>query len=620
MSFLNFRVVFLLVFCCALSGCFIDSSKDPSANVSLVSVSSPEAVTFSPGQPFSVDFSVKTERIEADHVGVSFFIIESSKASQLINNEEAEEFDVGEFYIESLVEGTQNYTAELMVPNDLVASGEYIVVAYLDAAGVIGEERTKNDNLSQNVTAASDPTFGSMQIDLEHHHDFILSKIEIGEGFLLLPEPVNHDETESGLPDTDHSDLIGFIDAIKHGSNVDTAIVTGVITVAGVDYPAHFWHEDEDTYTDSMDLVFPNHEEEHYFPFDIALNGELVHALADAYDPNLSENTLALTLTIVDTSATAEEDDTNNTQTIDLPYVFFEDDDVIASKGDAAGFGKTGAGYQPSGKITSRSGFYEISNDFGHTYGDKSKVALQISFDDSVTLTAANGGAAAEANGYTTLYMFNKSATLFSAELSGEVLVGALDGEYELSVELLGQTLLDESDTVYEFSEEWSREWSEETTIFETTFTIVIVPITVSAGIEGHVGFGAGLEADSGVVTATGTPFSAGLDAFAEASINLLVASGGVRADFLIFSEELTVEAYADASEFVFGGDFSVGLTIENELKAIEGNFSLFVRYPKYKFCCKVQTKEASKTIYNTGALYDKTWTLLDLERTINLF
>lgn len=605
---IGFRLVIVFLVTITLAAC----GGDDGPNVALTEVSAPDAGTYSPGQPFAANFKVTTDRIDAEHIGVNFFIIEQSKASQLENDEEADEYDVGTFYIDQLVDGEQTYTADLFVPNDIIESGEFLLVAYIDTAGVIQDEPSDRDNLSQNVTASSDPTWATMTIDAQHHHDFILSKIEIGEGFLLLPEPIDHDETESEEPDTFHSDLIGFIDAIKHGSDVDTGEVVGKITVAGIDYEAHFWHEFDGTYTKSFELVFPNHEEEHYFPFDIALNGELVHALEDAYDESAAENTFELTLTIVDTSADIEDDSTNNSQTIEVPYFFFEDEDVIAST-------KSGGAPLPSGKITSRSGFYEVSNDYNHTYGDKSKVAIEMSFENYITLQSSDASAEAYAGGGFFLHMFNNSATLFSSELGGQIQVGALDGEYNLDIVLLGSTLLSRGDTVYEFSEEWSREWGEEVTIFETTFVIVIVPVKLEAGIEGSVGLSAGIEADAGVITATGTPFSLGLDAFAEASINLLVASGGVRADFLILSEELTAEAYADMSGFLFSGAIDLGLDITNDLKAVEGNFSLFVRYPGYKFCCKFFTKEASKTIYNTGALYDKSWTLLSVERSINL-
>ena len=47
-------------------------------------------------------------------------------------------------------------------------------------------------------------------------------------------------------------------------------------------------------------------------------------------------------------------------------------------------------------------------------------------------------------------------------------------------------------------------------------------------------------------------------------------------------------------------------------MKAIEGEFYLWVKYPGYKFCCSFPTKTATKTLYNTGALYDKTWQMID--------
>ena len=594
-----------------LIGLIAACSKDPRQNISLDEIQSPGESVFSPGQPFRAQFTVSNVRLTGDHIGVEFFIIERGKAQQLIDNDEAEEFEVGIYYIEALEEGTNTYTADLFVPNDLTVGGNYMLVGVLDPAGNVERDFDPDDNFSRNVVAAEDPSWTTMEIDTEHHHDFILTNVEIGDGFLLLPATAAHDETESGIPDTRTSDLIGFVDAIKHGSEIDTAVVTGVITVAGVDHVAHFWHEEDDTYTDSMDLAFPNFEEEHYFPFDIALNGTLVHELADAFDETLTENTFQLTMTIVDTSPTEEDSDENNTITIDVPYFFYEEDPLETAP----------VSNQRATRITNNSGgVYQLTDFYGHTYGDKSKAALGIGFVNAIAAARPTASASLSASGDMSLYMFNNQASLFSASVDASVNASTIGGGYEVGVDFLGLPVIEESDSIADrLSREWEQSWEEEITLFEARFTIAIVPVKVEAGISGGVGIGASLGFDNLVIEATGTLLSASLDAYAEASINLLVASGGVGASLIIVEDEFALVTQMDLTELISDSTITFTMDLENSLKAIEGRFFLFVEYPGYKFCCKFPRKRAEKTIYNTGALYDKTWTLLSLTQEVNL-
>ena len=605
----TFRLAAIGLFMALVSAC----SNDPRPNVSLVSVQmqTPTQTIFSPGEPFRASFTINNEQLTGEHVGVEFFIIERSKAQQLIDNDEAEEFEVGIFYIENLVEGVNSYTADLFVPNDLEVAGEYMLIAVIDPAGNVEGDFVPEDNFSQNVLEADDSSWTTMEIDTEHHHDFILAKVEIGDGFLLLPAPEVHDETEAGIPATQTSDLIGFVDAIKHGSEIDTAIVTGVITVDGVEHVAHFWHEDDNTYSDSMDLDFPQFEEEHYFPFDIALNGTLVHELADAFDETADENTFQLTMTIVDTSPTEEDSSDNNTVTIDVPYFFFEEEEETTAPVGSE---------RELRQITNAGGNFRLLDFFGHTYGDKSKVALNLGFRNQIDASSRNASASLSAVGGMSLSMFNNTASLFNASVDANVNASTLGGGYEVGVNFLGLPILEESDSIADrLSAELSQEWEEEVTIFEARFTIAIVPVKVEAGISRSVGIGASLGFDNLVIEATGTLLTASLDAFAEASIDLLVASGGVGASLLIIEDNFELVTELDLTEIISDSTLTFTMNLENQLRAIEGRFFLFVEYPGYKFCCKFPKKRTEKTIYNTGALFDKTWTLLSISQEINL-
>ena len=98
----------------------------------------------------------------------------------------------------------------------------------------------------------------------------------------------------------------------------------------------------------------------------------------------------------------------------------------------------------------------------------------------------------------------------------------------------------------------------------------------------------------------------------------MAVASGGVGVDFLIISDTFNVTAYADFSKAISNSQITIGLDMTNDIEAISGEFYLYVKYPVYKWCCKIKNKTKTKTLYETDSLYDKYWTIIDESATIN--
>ena len=94
-------------------------------------------------------------------------------------------------------------------------------------------------------------------------------------------------------------------------------------------------------------------------------------------------------------------------------------------------------------------------------------------------------------------------------------------------------------------------------------------------------------------------------------------ASGGVGASLLVLSERLSLDGVADLSQ-VGQRRVAMSLVATNRLKAIEGQFYLFARYPVYRFCCSIGTRESRLTLYRTGALYNKRWNLLNHYRLVS--
>jgi len=634
----NIPLISTMVFIALLTGCFHSSSSSRSADVSLISIDSPDNVTYSPGEPFTVDFSVTASGDKdsnghlANHVGVQFYLIADDQ--DFFADEDGDHV-AGFHYIENLTSGSQTHTATLNVPSGITTAGTYRVKAYVDPKGVVpGDDTTNNYS-----TESDSQSYGLMTVDTTPHHDFEAIKAEIGDGFLLLPE-IEEDEstdytynltngaTDPNFTEFDHSesDLIGYLDAVKHGSfndETNTAQIQGSARVNGVDYDVLFWHEDNNTYTNSVTISFPDTDNEHYFPWDIGVVGtELYTALHNAYDAQADENTFSLTLSVVDTQS-LDEDNSNNSVTITVPYAFFDqaDEDETESEIAAESAVALSAPLEPTPtprKIKYGSYYISLYETYAHTYGDKSKIAIGLDFGTKNVIyknsTAAGGYATAWGN--FPLYIFDQSITLLGVNAEAKSVITSGSGSWAVDVAFLGLTVFDEGESVGSYSKEWDKTWEERKTIFSSTFTIAIVPFKVEAGVSGSIGLGAELALDEGVITFTGNIFQASMGAYAEGSVNLLIASGGIGLEFTIIDETFAVEASLDMSSAILGNEITATVEAYNELKVINGEFYLFVEYPASKWFLKFYTARKTKTLYDTGALYDKKITFLNVEAT----
>ncbi|MEM0952987.1 MAG: hypothetical protein AAGI24_02500 [Pseudomonadota bacterium] len=574
----------------------------------------------SPGEFIEFTFTVRAVGVEAELVPVHFYLIERSKVAQLEDNEEAETFDLGDFMIEQVVEGETTYTAQFIIPSDVTEAGDYFIVGYIDAPGIVAEDIDITDNRSRGFSEGDETTYGDILIDSEQHHDFILHEIVVAEGFILIPEPPPEDRDETTPPDEVESHIIGHIDATKLGAGIVKARVAAEMIIGGVTYTAHLWTEEDVAYVDTMDITFPNDFEEHYFPWDITVNGELAHALQDAFNPDAEENIVTLRFTLIDISEDVEHRDDNNVLEIQVPYALYSPSEITEISPLVASTGGDTRQVSGSDNISAQNNAeLNFNRSFGNTYGDRSKFAIGFNLGADAFVKQNRAEASFESFGNFNIYIFDNSATLLGAEAGVFAFGDTLGAGYNVGVSILGLSVFDESDSVSErLQRSWDRTWEEEQALFDARFVILIVPVRVNAGIAGSVGFGAGVGFDNLVVSATGDVFSAEIAAFAEASIDLAIASGGVGGSFLIISENFSITGTADLTEAFTDSRITLGMDITNELKAIEGEIYLFVRYPVYKFCCKVKRKEGRKTIYNTGSLYDRTWTLFSSSQTLN--
>lgn len=143
------------------------------------------------------------------------------------------------------------------------------------------------------------------------------------------------------------------------------------------------------------------------------------------------------------------------------------------------------------------------------------------------------------------------------------------------------------------FQHAWSREKSA-----SRTFLVGPVPVTLEAGLEGTLGFRATLSAAPGAVLSASAGPRATLTGFARASINLVVASGGVTAEVEFI--ELTVTAHATLTvPCPDQGGPQLTFSVPWSLRTLDGRIYLWVKYP-------------APTWKNPGKKKTKTWTLVD--------
>ncbi|MCW8922404.1 MAG: hypothetical protein OQK69_02070, partial [Gammaproteobacteria bacterium] len=458
-----------------------------------------------------------TSTLDVEHVGVSFILIERSKAGLLNTAVEPESYEAGEHYIAQLKSGEQQHTATLKAPNVVMPDGDYIIVAYVDTAGVIKNEVDTSDNVSRGFDEGEEVTYGSVSIVNGDYNDFVLEKVAVGDGFALFPGPGLKSTTNAGAPLETRPDLIGFFNASKFGSSGDTVDVSAVMTIGGVDYPAHLWHKVEQRYVDRMRVLFPPSEQSHYFPWDIAINGTLLQAIHDDFDPNATENTLKLTLSLQDTSGAIEASLANNTISIDVPYALFTDEPVAgtttAPKGSistaakvstAARTGCTTTEAGGVGYLTDCGSYVNLWSSYGWTLGDTSKVAIEPSIDMNVVVGNGWGGrAASNATVGFDIHMFDASTTLIEGGVSAVSIAADAEFTYWAGLDVLGVSIMNEGDTVSAFSSDWTAfEWSESILLFDATFTVGIVPVAVESGVEGSISSNPALGFQSLVISA----------------------------------------------------------------------------------------------------------------------
>ena len=418
-----------------------------------------------------------------------------------------------------------------------------------------------------------------------------------------------------------------------------SAIIQVDIIVDGEETAALMWKGENDEWVNEAAYDVPSPNDLHFVPWDIRLSPAQRAALFAAYEPTSAENIATFRFRITQTSGAQDENPANNSFELEVPFRFFapgEDPDEEAVDTEEPSSLSTSPSKMlprrlatPSMPQRARSdvaalgsgadaGVFSFNRSYRQTYGDKKKFAVRLKSKSVNRVNGPKGTGKIYNTATIDAYALGKRIELARAFGKAEADVRKVSASYHGFMRVFGDVVLDQSKTrSTDLMREWSLKWKEEKTFARATFFAGPIPISIEAGASGTMGFGAGLAIGGGVIEGYGDLFFAELDAFAEGGVDVGIASGGIGAELLLLEHRFRVSGTSDLSQ-VANRKITLSALAQNRIKAIKGEFYLFVNYPYFKFCCSIKTARTEFTLYKTGALFNKKWNLLKASRTVS--
>ena len=159
-------------------------------NIRLQAIGTPTKSVYRPGEQVEFDFFLRTDELTAEHVAVDFALTKADAWEDLINNEEAELVDLGEYLVENLNPGNQSFRATFQIPADIASTGDYLLIAVVDPDGILTEDTNFEDNKTRDIEPTlSSPTLKMITLEGTPLNDLQVLTAEVAEGFLLLETP-----------------------------------------------------------------------------------------------------------------------------------------------------------------------------------------------------------------------------------------------------------------------------------------------------------------------------------------------------------------------------------------------------------------------------------------------
>ena len=435
--------------------------------------------------------------VSAYNLGIEFSFIQEDA-----EKEEITTYHLGGYTIPLVEAGEEIYPAEMLIPSDIPA-GEYKLVAYTDPLDQINEAN-ENNNVHTEVIV-------NVTIKSEENPDLVMQSMELDSNCFTLNITVEHDE--DGIRENHLSATICLVSYGKTTTNVPLRAY--IQTSAGFE-EIMIWNSDTESYTYEITITELIVNIPKYISLDLLIPDNVAANMTN-------ENGFVLEIT-VDSDNTIPEcegavtiSDREDNNSITANVYIYSSNSLGSSSGEGLYFEKS------------------YSKNFHN-----SKFGVKVRFDASASLKGS--GERADVPGSLPVTIFGHTFDFIEIDSNAHANpVSITDSSYSLNVEFVDCTIYEKKGSN---GFKWSKDWSiHKEKGFSETFMVAIVPVKVSAGAEGTLGFEIEVAIESEFNADAGPYVDVG--AYASASINLVVAEGGIRGDLSL--TDMTFTGNADA-------------------------------------------------------------------------
>lgn len=634
----------------ALTGCFDSSGELPQPpvppppvvveppppsgpNLTISRLEANNLNSYQSGDDLLVDYQFEVEEFDSVDFAIDFYLVHaSSEADNNVETEIQETHLLGS--VEHLAISTGSYveTARFELPT-VADFGQFWVVSVVDPDNDV-EEINEDDNFP-NIDNDDHAAGGFPAVEIEIlaslEHDLAFVSGYIDDGLVMLDSPEVHVGTGEN-----HSDVIGHLDAIYFGSRPATAALTAEVEINGVYQAVQLWDASNSSYVNSQEINFNYNGDEHFFGFDIALDNDQLADLYAQYDSSAISNEIHFRLTLSDTTEHGPEVDPDNNQIeLSAPLFFFEQTEP-EDAGERPS--KVAKSIVPTDNnlamraldVESTGNRLSVDGSFNAGYGDASKFRVAVDLEGEMTADLLEKAAALEAGGAVNMWIFNAQNTIFSITYDGQAYLSGINTGYSSEMVIFNTTVFEDEYYNAQFAISLEKSWEEERVLASARFFVGPIPIKVSAGITGGVGFELNLGYALSELTADGDVFSTNFGGFASGSVDVLIAEAGVTAELNVIDNVLALDSSAslallDEGELDPRVEYEFELT--DEIDVISGRFGLFAIVRGIKWCkflgvpypCGTKTTDYYLWFYQTPSVFAKSWVIFEEEGAIRL-
>jgi len=520
------------------------------------------------GHPVSLVCTIDADGA-VSNVGVVFVLMNKDDVDDDSGAQTVPATDIRQFYLGGqryyqLESGSNTNLLTFNVPEEMADfPGDYYLLAMIDPYDEVNES-DEQDNLAADQNFPSDVI--TVQADKVGVPDLVIQDLKLDSSATVLGEKGRAGllGTVDGITDVAGGHYSGTLEIISIGGDAEDVPLTGcVILNDGSCRPVHFFDSDAGGYVDEITIPLLETDVPVSVPIDLLFPNDTVTALENDIDVNDSAQFLLRLRLNQDGAITEYETQENNNRHEATIYVYDAATNAVIAAADSDGvyFAKS------------------YSKKFSNKY-----FGAGVEFDANASLTAV--GAMGKAEGSVPVSIFKKSYKFIDASLyAHDNPVTPTDSQFEVQAEFAGIILYSKKeDTGYHWSKDWNvhKEKGYTDTIF-----IGVVPLEVTAGASGKLGFEATMSMEEKFIAHAGPYVDVGT--YASAGVGALGFSAGVKGSLDLIGDTFTAKADAEMSlnddETILTG--TLDEKIYDDLDGPKGWFGLYLKWWTPKICWK---------------------------------